>query len=83
MRLHIHIERLTAEGLTAADAQRLGEAVQRHMTRLVHAAAEPLSPAARRVDRLDGAVPHGASLVDIGRHLATQIFRELTGPGRA
>jgi hypothetical protein len=83
MRVYIHIARLTAEGLTAADARLLGEAVQRHMTRLAHAAAEPLSPAARRVDRLDGAVPHGASAADIGRHLATQIFQELTGPRRA
>lgn len=84
MRLRIHIDRLTIEGMSPAEARQIGDAVRRHVTRLARAAPAPVRPTARQVDRLDGGtVPGGASAAGIGRHVATEIFRELAGPRRA
>jgi len=84
MTLRVHIDRLTVEGMTPTDARDVGEALQRHLTRLARAEPGRLPSDTRRLDRLDlGVVPPGASPASIGRHVATQIFQGLSGPRRA
>jgi hypothetical protein len=71
----IHIERLTVEGTSRADAMRVGEALRVRLTEL---AAAGFVPSASNLDRVDaGELRHPATPEHIGRHTAGQIFQNI------
>ena len=77
MKLKFHIGRLTIDGGSRGDGNRVGEALR---TRLMELAASGLPLHASKIDRLDaGTLPPGTSVEETGRHLAERIFRSLTG----
>jgi hypothetical protein len=81
MTIRIHIERLTVEGGSRADARQIGDALR---TRLTELASAGLLPQSSQISRLDaGQLPHGASPDQIGRHTAGRIFQNLKGAPHA
>lgn len=77
MNINFHVSRLTIEGMSRAEGLRVGEALKTHLTDLARAGM-PVRGA--KIDRLNaGILSPGASAESIGRHLASQIFRNLKG----
>jgi hypothetical protein len=77
----VHIERLTVEGSSRADAVRVGEALR---ARLAELAAAGFAPRTGNFDRVDGGeLPHGAAPEHIGRHTAGRIFQNMKGAPHA
>jgi hypothetical protein len=79
--LHIHIDRLSLEGKSAAEGRRIVAAMERRLTELANRVATPLAANNAAIQRMDaGTLAHGASPGAIGGHIATQIYRKLGGP---
>jgi hypothetical protein len=77
----VHIERLTVEGSSRADAMRVGDALRAKLTEL---AADGFVPRSANLDRVDaGELPHGASPEQVGRHTAGRIFQNMKGAPHA
>jgi hypothetical protein len=76
--VHVHIERLTIEGIARGDRARLTHALRCKLTELIGTMSERPWRSLPAVDRLDGGVlPVASSPEEIGRHIAGQIVRGL------
>ena len=73
--IHLHIEELVLHGFAPGDRQRIGEAVERELTRLI--AAQPLSQKQNvSMDRVDGGSFHmqiNARPASVGEQIAGAI----------
>ena len=77
MTVKVHIERLSVEGGSYADARRVAESLR---VRLAELAAAGFLPRNLNLERLDaGEIPRGASPEQIGRHSAAKIFQTVKG----
>lgn len=77
--LRVHVGRLAIDGLSRGDERRITSAMGKRLAALVDARPGLDWSAVSNVDRVDGGtVPAGATPAELGRHLATQIFRGLT-----
>jgi len=77
--VRVHVGRLAVDGLSRGDERRVTSAMGKRLAALVDARPGLDWSAVSNVDRVDGGtVPAGATPAEIGRHLATRIFRGLT-----
>lgn len=80
-RIHIHIDRLTLEGKTPAEARTIVAAIERRVSELANRAPARLAGSGA------GTVAHGASPDAIGSqfgaHIAAQVFRKPGGKRNA
>ena len=80
-RIAIRIDELVLDGFAPGDRYRIGDAIERELTRLFteHDASAALA-ARTPTDAIDGgafALPHDAGAAAIGAHVARAIHREL------
>ena len=76
--VHLNIGRMTIQGVSHGDHQRMRRAMEREFSRLAVTARNMDWRSASSVERMDPRTfPAGASAEEIGRHLAAEIFREL------
>ncbi len=79
--LSFHIQRLTLEGISRADAGRVTAAMRRKITELAGTTAALSRASAARIEKFDGgSIAAGSSPEEIGQHIATQIFKGLGLP---
>ena len=79
--LSFHIQRLTLEGISRADAGRVTAAMRRKIAELAGTTAALSRSSSSRIERFDGgSIAAGSSPEEIGQHIATQIFKGLGLP---
>ncbi len=78
MSIRIHIQRLTVEGASRAQAARAGEALRAHLSELT---LRGISPQISDIERLDAGEIRADDLDGAGRHAAERIFGHLGGKG--
>jgi hypothetical protein len=79
-RVDLRIDELVLDGFAAADRHRLGEAVERELTRLLAGGARPRPLAGGGAPALDGGaflLPAGASPEAAGVQVARALYRAL------
>ncbi len=82
--LHIRIDRLSVEGMSAANGRFIGQAIQSEIAKLVNRGAWTSPAADLRAGVAPGlTVPHGSTPDAIGRTVARRIFQTLGGRTRA
>ncbi|MGP0063413.1 MAG: hypothetical protein ACLQGP_07430 [Isosphaeraceae bacterium] len=77
--LNFHVERMTLEGISRADAGRVAAAMRRKIAELSRTTAVLSRASPTRIARFDGGIiVAGSSPEQIGQHIAIQIFKRLT-----
>jgi hypothetical protein len=77
MKVNFHIERLTVDGASPADARRIGDALR---ARLAELASNGLRVRTQSVERIEGGeAPYGAGPEHIAKHAAGRIVQGLKG----
>ena len=76
--VHLNIRRLTVEGMSHRNQARMMQAMERELGRLVQSSPVLDWPAVSRLKGIDTSkFPAGATAEEIGRHVASAIFRGL------
>jgi hypothetical protein len=77
--LSVRIERMTLEGISRADADRVATGIRRKIADLAGATALPSRAPAALIESFDGgSIAGGSSPEQMGEHIAREIFKALT-----